>query len=223
MTNLSKEQISSREKTLLTALLLSAPGPVFTGIAVITSNSTTQLADFIRRGIELAALFISWWVFRQIQRTPALDEAHHARLERGAGISVAAAMVCSGLIMLVITFSRLSDSAAGGSVTAGLVIAVLGLVTNTWFWKRYSVLTREHFNPVIAAQQQLYLAKACVDLCVVAALAAVAIAPAHPLTPYVDISGSIFVAIYLLWNGQRMAQKHLISISDLNYFFRKQS
>ena len=65
---LSKEQSSSREKTLLTALLLSAPGPLFTGYAVLSSHSTTQLADFIRRGVELAALFISWWVFRQLQR-----------------------------------------------------------------------------------------------------------------------------------------------------------
>jgi len=68
MNGLSKEQSSSREKTLLTALLLSLPAPLVTGIAVISSHSTTQLADFIRRTVELLALIISWWIFRQLQR-----------------------------------------------------------------------------------------------------------------------------------------------------------
>ena len=47
------------------------------------------------------------------------------------------------------------------------------------------------------------------DLCVVTALAAVAIAPAHPATRYVDILGSVTVAGYLLWSGLRMAESHL--------------
>ena len=136
MNGLSKEQSASREKTLLTALLLSAPGP------------------------------------------------------------------------LVVALSRLSVFEPGGNVTVGLTIAVLGLVTNGWFWWRYTVLTREQYSAVIAAQQQLYRAKASVDLCVVAALAAVAIAPAHPATHYVDLLGSVMVAIYLLWSGLRSAQTH---------------
>lgn len=215
MKGLSKEQSSSREKTLLTALLLSAPGPLVTGIALMTSHSTTQLADFIRRGVELVAIFISWWVFRQMQRSAAMDEAHQARLEQAAGLSTAGAMACSGVVLLVVALSRLSVFEPGGNVIMGLTIAVLGLVTNSWFWWRYTALTREQYSAVIAAQQQLYRAKASVDLCVVAALAAVAIAPAHPVTRYVDLLGSVMVAVYLLWSGLRTAQKHLIGIKGL--------
>jgi hypothetical protein len=76
---------------------------------------------------------------------------------------------------------------------------------NGWFWRRYTTLTREQYSSVIAAQQQLYRAKASVDLCVLTALAAVAIAPAHPATRYVDILGSVTVASYLLWSGLRSA------------------
>lgn len=209
MNGLSKEQSSSREKTLLTALLLSAPGPLVTGIALITSNSTTQFADFLRRIVELAAIYISWWVFRQLNRNEALDEADQARLERAAGLSTAGAMACSGVVLLVVALLRLPVFEPGGNVTMGLTIAVLGLVTNGWFWRRYTILTRERYSAVIAAQAQLYRAKASVDLCVVAALAAVAIAPVHPGTRYVDILGSVMVAVYLLWSGLRTAQKHL--------------
>ncbi len=206
MNALSKDQAASREKTLLTALLLSAPGPLFTGYAMLTSRSTTQLADFIRRGVELVALFLSWWVFRQIQRSAAQSEADRSGLERTAGLSVAGAMVCSGLVMLGVAVSRFSVFEPGGKVIFGLVIAFLGLLANTWFWRRYTLLTREQYSAVIAAQMGLYRAKASVDLCVVAALAAVALDPSHPATRYVDILGSVMVAGYLLWSGLRMAR-----------------
>lgn len=215
MNSLSKEQSASREKTLLTSLLLSAPGPLVTGYAMITSQSTTQLADFIRRGVELVAIFISWWVFRRLRRNVALGEAYQARLERASGLSTAGAMACSGIVLLVVALSRLSSYAPGGSVIMGLVIAVLGLLTNGWFWWRYTALTREQYSAVIASQQHLYRAKASVDLCVVIALAAVAIAPAHPATRYVDLLGSVMVALYLLWSGVRTAQPYLVAVKGL--------
>jgi divalent metal cation (Fe/Co/Zn/Cd) transporter len=208
MNGLSKEQSTSREKTLLTALLLSAPGPLVTGFALLTSESTTQLADFLRRGVELVAIFISWWVFRRLHQNAAFAEGQRTRLERAAGLSTAGAMACSGVVLLAVTLSRLSVFEPGGNVTMGLVIAVLGLVTNGWFFFRYSALTREQYSAVIAAQQQLYRAKASVDLCVVTALTAILIAPAHPATRYVDLLGSVIVAVYLLWSGLRAAQKY---------------
>jgi len=218
MSDLSKEQAASRKKVLLTALLLSTPGAVVTGIAALSSHSTTQYADFIRRSMELVAMFISWWVFTQLQRNQDLGEADRTRLERAAGLGVAIAMAGSGIVMLVIALSRMSAFEPGGKVTMGLAIAMLGALMNSWFWWRYTVLGREQYSAVIAAQQKLYRAKALVDLCVVTALAAVVIAPFHPATPYVDLVGSIFVAGYLLWNGLRMAQFHL---GDAKGLFRR--
>ncbi len=115
--------------------------------------------------------------------------------------------MCSGIAMLVVGVFRLLRYEASGNVTMGLVIAVLGLLTNTWFWWRYRSLTRERFDPVIAGQQSLYRAKACVDLCVVTALTAVAVAPSHPATQYIDALGCITVACYLLYNGVDMMRK----------------
>lgn len=206
MTTLTPAQASSREKTLLAAVLLSLWGPLATGLAVILSRSTTQLADFIRRFVELIALTVSWWSFRYLSRRPGLGGAERGRLERIANLSVAAAMACSGVVMLIVATSRLSAFEPGGNVTLGLVIAIMGLIVNVWFWRRYTAMTREHYSLIIAAQRQLYRAKAFVDLCVIAALAAVRLAPAHPLTRYVDILGSVAVASYLLWNSLRVAR-----------------
>jgi divalent metal cation (Fe/Co/Zn/Cd) transporter len=207
VSSLTKEQAASRERTLLAALLLSAWAPLATGVAVAMSRSTTQLADFIRRTVELIVLFVSWYVFRQTAKTGGTGpEGRGARMERAASLSVAAALVCSGVILLALGLSRLHGFRPGGNVYPGLAIAGLGLLTNAWFWRRYTVLTREHFSPVIAVQRQLYSAKSLADLCVIAALSAVALWSGHPATRYVDALGSVAVAVYLVWSGIRAAR-----------------
>lgn len=186
---------------MLVALLLSMWAPLTTGIAVVLSRSTTQVADFIRRSIELVALFVSWWVFRYVERKEGLNPEEKARLERIANLSVSGALICSSLVMLGLVFSRLSGFQPGGNVYPGLVIATLGLAVNLWFSRRYAALNREQHNSIIASQRQLYLAKAMVDLCVIAALAAVAVNPTHPATRYIDLLGSVAVSAYLFWSG----------------------
>ena len=206
MPGLSKEQAASREKTLLVAFLLSVWAPLTTGMAVLMSQSTTQVADFIRRTVELVALFISWQVFRRVEGGRGATQpepAAKARLEKVASLSVAATMAITGLVMLGLAFSRIASFQPSGNVSLGLIIAILGLVTNSWFWGRYRRMTREHYNPVIASQVSLYRAKASVDLCVILALSTVAINPAHPVTRYIDLLGSAAVAVYLLWNSLR--------------------
>lgn len=189
-----------RERTLFAAVLLSVWAPVTTGAAVLLCRSTTQIADFVRRTAELAAVFVSWQVFRRVERRqPTADE--RARLERIAGLTVAAALGCSGVVMLVLAAFRLPEFRPGGNVYPGMAIAFLGLITNGWFWRRYTMLAREQHARVIESQRHLYRAKALVDLCVLAALASVAVSPSHPITRYVDVLGSIAVAGYLLYSG----------------------
>ncbi len=204
MNQLSHEQAARREKTLLASLLLSAWGPVVTVIAVILSESTTQLADFIRRSVELLALFVSWWVFRYLQRNKGkYSPAVKARMEKLAGSGVAAALGCSGLVMLFLAFTPFSANDPGGNVYPGMIVAFLGLVVNSWFWQRYAWMTREQYNPITDAQRRLYRAKALVDTCVIFALSAVAFFPGYPATRYIDTLGSVILALYLLWSSFR--------------------
>lgn len=189
-----------RERTLLTALLFSAPGPLITGIIAFTSHSPTQIADFVRRTAELVATFVSWLSFRRVHRE-AVGDAERARIEAGVSRTVAIAMLFSGCALMFVGIRSLFVYQVSGSVVAGLVIAVLGLIMNTFFWLRYRSMTRAQPDTILAAQQRLYRAKAFVDLCVVIALFAVVLAPAHPATRYIDALGSVVVACYLLYNG----------------------
>jgi divalent metal cation (Fe/Co/Zn/Cd) transporter len=195
----------SGEKTLLASVILSAPGPIVVGIGLLLGRSSTQLADFIRRSAELAAIIVSWLIYRITNKDAEIDIDRKLRLERAANLCVGAAMCLSGTGMLFIAL--LSKQNEKGNVILGLVIAILGVTTNTWFWLRYRKLDRVNPNPILAAQSRLYRAKSLVDACVTAALATIAIAPSSMAAVYMDIIGSVVVAVYLIVNG-------VITISD---------
>lgn len=190
---------NSGEGTLLASVVLSAPGPIVVGAGLLLGRSSTQLADFIRRSAELIAIIVSWIVFRMLHKSGAPDAGQKEKLERTANLAVGAAMCLSGTAMIFIAL--FSSTREKGNVIPGLVIAVLGVTTNTWFWLRYRKLNREKPDAILAVQSTLYLAKSLVDACVTMALTVIAAAPDAPAARYVDLGGSLVVAIYLIVNG----------------------
>lgn len=190
---------SSDERTLIASVLLSSPGPIVIGLSLLSGYTSTQLADFIRRSAELAAIIISWAVYRLTLGSGSAVRARNAGLERIAGRSVGAAMCLGGTAMALVAL--LSDKAVKGNVIPGLVIALLGFTTNTWFWIRYRILDRRSPNAILKAQSALYRAKALVDACVSLVLAYIALFPASPAGPCLDRMGSLVVAAYLAASG----------------------
>ncbi len=189
----------SGQRTLLASVILSAPGPVVVGLGLLVGRYSTQLADFIRRTAEFVAIVVSWVIYGMTNQDADADAKRKTRLERTANLCVGAAMCLGGAAMLLIAF--LSDHSEKGNVIPGLIIAVLGVIANTIFWLRYRKLNRENPNAILAVQSRLYRAKSLVDTCVTLALATVAIAPASMAALYMDIAGSVAVAVYLIVNG----------------------
>jgi len=103
--------------------------------------------------------------------------------------------------MMVLAF--LPGNEDKGNVIPGLSIAVLGVIANTIFWRKYTRLNKAEPNAILAVQARLYRAKSLVDACVTAALLSVALAPASQISGWLDFFGSIVVALYLIWCGIR--------------------
>jgi divalent metal cation (Fe/Co/Zn/Cd) transporter len=164
----------------------------------MVGRSSTQLADFIRRTAELAAIIASWAIYRATGRDMS-DGSKKARLERLAALFVGLSMCLGGLAMALIAL--VFPPGDKGNVTVGLVIAVLGVITNSIFWLRYRRLNQREANAIIGAQSKLYRAKTLVDTCVTAALLTIALAPGSPAAYYMDIIGSVIVSVYLLIGG----------------------
>ena len=189
----------SGTRTLLMSVLMSAPGPLVVGLGLLAGRSSTQIADFVRRSSELLAIIMAFVVYRITTRDGAADESRKEKLERLSNTFVGAMMCIGGGFMMALAF--LSDSGDKGNVIPGLAIAVMGVIANTLFWRKYTRLNKASPNGILAVQARLYRAKSLVDCCVTVALLSVAMAPTSPVSVWLDFAGSLIVAAYLVFCG----------------------
>ena len=195
---MSKEHTRSGSRTLLLSVLMSAPGPLVVGLGLLAGRSSTQIADFFRRSAELLAIIMSYVIYRKTIGENCVDQTRR-RLERRSNTFVGMMMCLGGSLMVLLTL--LSDSGDKGNVIPGLAIAVMGVIANTAFWVKYSRLNRQQPNAILQVQARLYRAKSLVDSCVTVALLSVVIAPASPVSHWLDFAGSLIVALYLVRCG----------------------
>lgn len=191
----------SGSRTLLMSVLMSAPGPLVVGMGLLAGRSSTQIADFVRRSAELLAIIMAYVTYRITTKNGGCDEERRLHIERLSNVFVGVMMMVGGSFMIALTL--LSETGDKGNVLPGLTIAVLGVIANTLFWRKYTRLNRAEPNAILAVQARLYGAKSLVDGCVTAALLSVAVAPASRLSLWLDFVGSLIVAVYLIWCGAK--------------------
>ena len=191
----------SGAQTLLWSVLMSSPGPLVVGLGLLSGKSSTQIADFIRRSAELLAIIMSFIVFKLTTKDEVCNEEKKQKLERISNVFVGAMMCVGGIFMIILAF--MTDNSDKGNVIPGLAIAVMGVIANSIFWRKYTHLNKIEPNAILMVQARLYRAKNLVDGCVTIALLSVVIAPATQLSFYLDFIGSLIVAVYLVWCGIR--------------------
>ena len=189
----------SGSRTLLMSVLMSAPGPLVVGLGLLSGRSATQIADFFRRSSELLAIIMAYIVYKITTKDGSCQEIRKAKLERLSNLFVGAMMCLGGSIMVILAFA--SDNTDKGNVIPGLSIALLGVIANTLFWRKYTKLNKAEPNAILAVQARLYRAKSLVDGCVTTALLSVVLMPQSPISYWLDLVGSIIVAVYLIFCG----------------------
>ena len=195
----------SGAKTLLWSVIMSSPGPLVVGLGLLSGRSSTQIADFVRRSAELLAIIMSFVVYRMTARDGICDERRKQTLERRSNIFVGAMMCVGGVFMILL--AMMSEHSDKGNVIPGLVIAILGVTANSIFWRRYTHLNKIEPNAILKVQARLYRAKTMVDGCVTIALLSVVIAPQSSVSFWLDLAGSLIVAVYLIRCGVRTIQE----------------
>ena len=178
---------------------MSSPGPLVVGLSLFIGNSSTQMADFIRRTSEFIAIVMSFIVYKIAENKAFSDEYKKERLERISNLSVGALMCLGGMIMTVLALT--AHSTEKGNVIPGLAIAVLSASANAVFWSKYERLGKKSANPILMVQARLYRAKTLIDSCVTVALVTILILPDSPVSHALDLGGSAVVALYLLFSG----------------------
>ena len=191
----------SGAKTLLWSIIMASPGPLTVGLALIGGHTATQIADFVRRSAELIAIIMAFAVYTAVNRDDTCDEERKQRLERRSDIFIGFMMCVAGAVMAIISVVFRGEDK--GNVIPGLCIAVLGMVSNSTFWIKYSRLNKTESSPIFAVQLRLYRAKSLVDTSVAVALTAILISPIGAFADWVDAIGSMTVAVYMMWCGLR--------------------
>ena len=194
-----KNKNKSGRNTLLWSVIMSSPGPLVVGIGLVMGRSSTQIADFVRRSAELMAIIVSFVVYQLTTRDGFTDMERKARLEKNTDLFVGGAMCLGGAMMLVLAL--LPSAGETGNVIPGLSIAILGVIANSIFWRRYSRIGKESNNSILLVQSRLYRAKTFVDICVTAALLSVTLLPGSAISYWLDKAGSAVVALYLIHTG----------------------
>ena len=192
-------------RTLAMSVFMSSYGPVILGLGLRVGHSSTQIADFTRRTAELLALVVALIVYTVTNRGEGMDAAQKEALERKGNRFTGIIMCISGLSMLLLSF--LATDGDKGNVVPALAIAVLGVIANCIFWRRYTVLYHRQGNAVLGVQARLYGAKTAVDVCVTTALAAVLLFPGTKASYWLDRAGTLLVALYMIRCGIQTIQE----------------
>ena len=193
------QEKKSGAKTLLWSVIMSSPGPLVVGLGLLTGSSSTQIADFVRRSAELLAIIMSFVVYSLLAKGGIRSSVDKQKLESRSNMFVGAMMCLAGTIMAVLTFTMNQDDK--GNVIPGLAIAVLGVIANSIFWSKYTRLNQANPDAILAVQARLYRAKTLVDISVTIALLSVLTAPQSIVSRWLDLVGSLVVAVYLVWCG----------------------
>ena len=201
----------SGNRTLLWSVIMSSPGPLVVGLGLMAGRSSTQIADFVRRSSELLAIIMAFVTYKITTKDGQEDVVKKRKIERFSNLFVGAMMCLGGSIMLVLAF--VSENKDKGNVIPGLTIAILGVIANTIFWRKYTKLNKQDPNPIIAVQARLYRAKSLVDSCVTIALLSVAIAPRAVFSYYLDMIGSVIVAVYLVFCGVQTIRERMEDVN----------
>lgn len=186
-------------KTMLLSVIMSAPGPLVVGLGLLVGQSSTQVADFVRRSIELLAIILAFVVYCITTKDNATDEIKKQKYEKGTNIFVSIAMVISGVIMTALVLT--SQSEEKGNVIPGLCIALLGVIANSLFWQKYKKLGSETNNKILLIQSKLYRAKTFVDISVLIALGVVLFSKNPAVSYWFDLVGTVCVSVYLVFTG----------------------
>ena len=189
----------SGKRTLLFSIITSSPGPLVIGLGLLIGKSSTQIADFVRRSIELLAIILAFIVFSLTTKDDNVDEVKKQKYEKNTNLFVSIAMIVSGVIMIILAISSKQEDK--GNVIPGLVIAGLGFIANSFFWLKYTKLSKETNNKILKVQSRLYRAKTFVDCSVVIALSVVLFSTNPIVSYYFDLIGTICVSVYLIFTG----------------------
>jgi len=213
--------IPAAEKERESALFLNvlagfAPAIPKLAVAVL-SGSVTLYASAMKTVNEAIGILVSWIIARRIAR------GDHGIYDYGMGKFEIIARIITGSVM-ILSFAILVFAASyrllfpaplgSGGVQAGMVIVVVMVAVDCYFWIRnYRIAVREP-SPLMDSQWRLFRLKAVANLVVLLTLIIATLCAGLPFAVYIDPVASFLIIGLLLYSGSRMIVSSLPDLLD---------
>lgn len=202
-----------KEKTLHRAWILSLIGLVAVFFAYYVGESNTIYADFIRRGVEFLSLLASWLVFLFINKK-GLSQLASKRLEFFSSLLIASVMFVSFIFISYNAYGEFIEPSETEWLWPGIVVALIALVNNSYFWRKYKKIVKEESTQIIESQRRLYRSKALADSVVLVTLLSTYFLSSYDWHQYIDPAGSIVVAFFILGSALKILKESIVSLKD---------
>lgn len=196
-----------QERTLLAGWLLALWSPITYGWAAYVGQSTLMMADLLRRSTELVALFLAWAVYRWARKNDVAMSVY-TRWETTANLLVAAVMGLSVVVIGIQAYQRFLQPGTLGDLRWGIVLGVLGVMVNGWFWRRHKRYAGESHWPMAESQYRLFRSKALLDAYVVVNLSTAAYVQRQSWGLYVDSLGALVPGAVLAVSAIQILRIH---------------
>ncbi len=202
-----------KETTLQRAWILSLLGLVAVSFAYYVGESNTIHADFLRRGVEFLSLLGSWIVFLIISKK-SLSSSAGKKLESFSSIFIALVMFISFIFISYNAYKEFIEPSETGWLLPGIIVALVALVNNSYFWRKYNKIVKEESTQIIESQRRLYRSKALGDIVVFLTLISTVLLGAYDWHQYIDPAGSVLIALFILFSALKILKEAVGSLND---------
>jgi ferrous-iron efflux pump FieF len=195
---------SAKEASTRMAVIAGLLDTVISLGAVVVSQSSVVLADFLKTALEFVAVVLAWFAIRRITRgAGATYEYGIGKLENLSSLAVAALMIS---VFLVIVANAIRNLISPAQVTGiGVYICLAGQVifgaVNAVLWKRSERAARAENSPIMASQGKLFFTKLIGNVFIGGSLVASLSLADYAWSVYVDPIASLVIAGSILMSA----------------------
>ena len=191
------------QSTMKKAIIIGILSSTTTGISAIIGGSITQFVDFSRRFLEFFSTLVAFVIYKKLNKTSDILDDKKAAIQWRACLITSIVMISSGILLSFVSIMSFSSNKEHGNLIPGYIVAILGVLINLYFCISYYRSLQKENDPIIRSQFQMFRAKTGVDFCVVFTLSCFIFAPKWKILPWIDLFGSLIVAVFLFIEGIR--------------------
>lgn len=204
-----------KDRALLFGVITTGLALIPTGYVAYRSNSIVLFGDLLRALVEFFAIFVSWLVFRKVERNDrTFFDYGLSKFEQVAKFVVGTAMVMAALLVTIAAAQRFFSPTRIEGAALGFFFAVLSVLGNIGAWFYYRHLSRSSESAIFEAQWRLFRTKAAASFIVVLSVGLALGGFAPEVAMISDPIGSLFLGAFLLYSASGLVSGSLHELLD---------